>query len=232
MFADHYYCSDNLQRHAQHQPVHPPAHHQVSSEWPASNADGLLTDIVKKEKVGEGSFGTVFAGIWLSRTRVALKRLQSPEDLSMFERERLAWSSLRHPRVLTFFGVWCDEVGVPHLVCEFMPDGNLRDLLRRTAQTGGLPELQRTSFAHDITCGLSFLHSKDIVHGDLSARNVLCARGEGLYVAKLADFAFSFRAPHSRSRGLPFDPKWAAPERLVGQACKTPADVFSLGTTL
>ena len=64
-----------------------------------------LTDVVVQEKIGSGNFGEVYLGIWLGM-RVALKKLKSKEDYADFEREAGTLSTLSHPNVVWFCGVF------------------------------------------------------------------------------------------------------------------------------
>ena len=78
--------------------------------------------------------------------------------------------SLSHNNVLRFIGVLYKEKRL-HLVTEFIPGGTLKSLLHDETET--LPWEQRVSFAKDIASGMSYLHSKSIIHRDLNSNNCL-----------------------------------------------------------
>ena len=78
-------------------------------------------------------------------------------------------SCLRHPNIVQFLGVCFSPL--PMLVTEKL-EGNLRDLLE-TVQN--IPLILKWSLLEDIARGLHYLHTYNpvIIHGDLTARNVL-----------------------------------------------------------
>jgi serine/threonine protein kinase len=51
------------------------------------------------------------------------------------------------------------------MVLEYANNGNLRDYLKKRFVS--LQWENKIQMAFDITCGLKFLHSKDIIHRDL-----------------------------------------------------------------
>ena len=64
-----------------------------------------ISDINIISKIGEGTNGIVYKGKW-QRTDVAIKQLKtSEEDSEEFEREAILMSSLRHPSIVSCFGV-------------------------------------------------------------------------------------------------------------------------------
>lgn len=89
--------------------------------------------------------------------------------------------------------------------------------------------------AHDIASGMRHLHSRDIIHGDLTPKNVLLKReGDGI-VAKISDFGLSVHLQKHQSHvpnhraGTPL---YMAPElRRSGELSKL-ADVYSFGVIL
>jgi serine/threonine protein kinase len=98
----------------------------------------------------------------------------------MFIHELLLWRYLRHPNIVPFMGS-CDTFGVC-LVSQWMEGGTIDVYLRDH------PEGDRTRYVRlmnplsiayhlslmplqvkDVVRGLAFMHSLDIVHGDLKA---------------------------------------------------------------
>lgn len=62
------------------------------------------------------------------------------------------------------------------LVMELLTGGDLGSLLRHSEEQ--LPEAQARRIIEDVCAGMAFLHSKDVIHGDLKSANVLLD-GEG-----------------------------------------------------
>ena len=71
---------------------------------------------------------------------------------------------------------------------EYMPSGSIADMCKAY---NSLSEHQAKSYAYQVLKALEYLHSKNIVHGDLKGANVLCKdNGE---VAKLCDLGNSLQ---------------------------------------
>ena len=103
-----------------------------------------------------------------------------------FERECDFLSQLRHPNIVQFLGMWHDpDNGLPVLLMELMQD-SLTNYVNKSNQP--IPYNIQVNICHDITQALTFLHSNDIVHRDLSSNNVLLDRNMS---AKVADFGMA-----------------------------------------
>ena len=103
-----------------------------------------------------------------------------------FEQECEFLSSLRHPNIIQCLGIHRDpDTGLPALLMELM-DNNLTHFLESSTQP--IPYHVQVNICHDITLALSFLHSNDIVHRDLSSNNVLL---RGNILAKVTDFGMA-----------------------------------------
>ncbi|KAJ7578093.1 kinase-like domain-containing protein [Mycena floridula] len=83
------------------------------------------------------------------------------------KREAAIWSRLSHPNLLPFIGI-CDDIAPwPVLVSPFYRYGHIHKYLQKN------PTAARMPIIHAIASGMEYLHSKDIVHGDLKAQNIL-----------------------------------------------------------
>lgn len=92
--------------------------------------------------------------------------------------------------------------------------------------------------ARNILSGLAYLHSRNIIHGDLKAQNILLAtsltdsRG---YIAKLADFGMARQMQNAQTHidTLQYGTvSHDAPEKLSGSKLAPAADVYAFGITL
>ncbi|KAI9152626.1 hypothetical protein H9P43_009422 [Blastocladiella emersonii ATCC 22665] len=181
--------------------------------------------------IGRGGFGLVVRATWLkSSTPVALKRLlplighaaTDQAALDLVAREALVWSELRHPHVLPLLGVSL-SANTPFLVMPLMANGDL------TKYAAGRP-LEHVRLLMETAQGMAYLHSKDILHGDLKANNVLVdASGH----AQVCDFGQA-RVLSAATRASTFgdgsigNVRWMAPERFKRKAVyKLEPDVFS-----
>lgn len=143
-----------------------------------------------------------------------------------------------HPQVVAFIGVaWSRET---HLVAvtEYMPQGDLRQWLHRTAnRQAGKWSVLKIQMLLDVTRALLYLHSMQprLVHGNCNSRNVLLNHK---LRAKMSDFGVE-----GRSEGLSEEDllsysavgsgRWISPEALLGRetsaAYPDASDVYSLG---
>jgi hypothetical protein len=158
--------------------------------------------------------------------RVALKRLQpQAEDerqrrnLELFEREFHALSQLAHPRVVEVYDFGIDQHGA-YYTMELLGGGDLQKL-------APLPWRRACAIARDVCSALSLLHSRRLVHRDVSPRNVRCTE-DGL--GKLIDFGAL--APVGPTKLLVGTPPCCAPESVHLQGVDARTDLFSLGATL
>lgn len=138
-----------------------------------------------------------------------------------------AWMTLQHDNVLTPIG-FVDGFGpLPSIVYDWMPGGTLTSYLKEDSDN--ISVLQRFYLIRQIAAGLSHLHDKNIIHGNIHGNNVLIdAKG----VAYLADYDVT--AAH-RGQHIPPSVRWAAPERFDSQDVVTPttkSDVYSLGSII
>ena len=95
-------------------------------------------------------------------------------------------NTIRHPNVVQYLGTHQDpDTGLPVLLMELM-DSSLTHFLENSTQP--IPYHILVNICHDIIKALSFLHSNDIIHRDLSSNNVLLI---GNIKAKLTDFGMA-----------------------------------------
>jgi len=81
----------------------------------------------------------------------------------------------------------------------------------------------RTRWCHQVAKGLSFIHSKDIIHNDIGARNILVTTSMDI---KICDFGFATEVG-DKVLCVP-DSGYSRPPRGMCRACPTD-DLFALG---
>ncbi|KAJ7233189.1 kinase-like domain-containing protein [Mycena rebaudengoi] len=184
-----------------------------------------------------GAFGNIYRGTYAGKT-VALKRIrifQGDMELRQkrlkFCREALTWHNLRHPRTLPLIGIDRDSFS-PSLcmVSPWMEHGTVLRYLDKH----GRANVDR--LLSEIAQGLEYLHSRNIIHGDLRGENILI---NDEWSACLADFglaSLSDATAASYSSNRVGTVRWMAPELLApdrlgyNQFSRTPAsDVYAFG---
>ena len=149
--------------------------------------------LIKTKQLGAGSYGAVYkamcddlpcAGKILHPTLFQSNDSQAIQ----FKQECRLLNSLRHPNIVQFLGLYTthDRTKLPVLLMELMDD-NLTRFLEQSHKP--LPYQTQVNICYDIALALSYLHSNDIIHRDLSSNNVLLI-GAGSK-AKVADFGMA-----------------------------------------
>ena len=107
-----------------------------------------------------------------------------------FEQECEFVSAIRHPNIVQCLGMFRDMdtntvTCLPVLLMELMDD-SLTHFLESSTQP--IPYHIQVNICHDVTLALSFLHSNNIIHRDLSGNNVLLIDNVR---AKVTDFGMA-----------------------------------------
>ena len=106
--------------------------------------------------------------------------------MERFQQECAFLESIRHPNIVQYLGMTRDpESRLPVLLIELL-DESLTKMLERSQQS--LAYYVQVDICHDIALAVTYLHSKDIIHRDLSSNNVLMIAGRR---AKVTDFGMS-----------------------------------------
>jgi c-src tyrosine kinase len=149
-------------------------------------------------EIGQGEFGVVMRALMATPKSgtvpipVAVKMLKASshaaEATNQFIREGLRSKPLNHENVIKLLGV-CLSSDPLFLVFEFMPNGDLKTLLRIFCSEASLKSAITTDhmlkLSADVLNGFSYLQREGYVHRDIAARNVLI---NDAFTAKLGDF--------------------------------------------
>ncbi|XP_002042831.2 LIM domain kinase 1 isoform X1 [Drosophila sechellia] len=159
------------------------------------------SDLVIGEKLGEGFFGKVFKVTHRQSGEVmVLKELHRADEEAQrnFIKEVAVLRLLDHRHVLKFIGVLYKDKKL-HMVTEYVAGGCLKELIHDPAHV--LPWPQRVCLARDIACGMSYLHSMNIIHRDLNSMNCLVREDRSVIVADFG-LARSVDAPRLPSGNM------------------------------
>lgn len=128
--------------------------------------------------IGQGGFAIVYeAQDRMLDRRVAIKqlrleRVKNETTVKRFIQEARIAAALEHPNVVTIYALRIENKQL-YTVMEYLPHGNLQDLLKRQGQ---LSLQQAVKLTTGICEGLAKLHTKGIVHRDIKAENILLTR--------------------------------------------------------
>ncbi|KAH0563856.1 high affinity nerve growth factor receptor-like isoform X1 [Cotesia glomerata] len=205
-------------------------------------------DVIFFYEIGQGCFGKVFKGELChgdNKKVIAVKVLKesaSREAEEDFMREVEIMSTFRHENILSLIGVVLrDSSNNPWMVFEYMPHGDLAEVLRANSRqlrssTPGLEPLTKKDLHQisiQIASGMAYLSAQRFVHRDLACRN--CLVGKDLIV-KISDFGMSrdvYTCDYYKiggSRMLPV--RWMSPESVIFGRFTLESDVWSFGVVL
>jgi serine/threonine-protein kinase len=175
------------------------------------------------ELLGRGGMGEVVRVFDTVEGReVALKRLiiegvaRDDAAVELFEREFHTLSELSHPRIIEVYDYGVSATGA-YYTMELLTGSDLR----------GMRQVHWTlacALLRDIASSLAIIHSRRLLHADLSPRNVRCT-ADGR--AKLLDFGAMM--PMGPPRHLTGTPPFVAPETVHGFPLDGRTDIYGLG---
>lgn len=196
------------------------------------------------EKIGSGGQGTVYKALDTKLNRTAVIKVLPPEltaktsNFKRFEREAQLCSQLDHPNICTIYDFHSSD-GVFYIAMQYVAGKNVRQLV------AGRPlELRSAvSIAIQVADALAYAHSKNIIHRDIKAGNIMVTDSGQ---AKILDFGLAklVEDDHADQRagqdhaeitelGIPYGTAtYAAPEQARGERADHRSDIFSTGVLL
>ncbi|KAI8058071.1 kinase-like domain-containing protein [Syncephalis plumigaleata] len=196
----------------------------------------MLGPYVMLQTVGEGEFAKVKLGMHVDTGEEAAIKLIRKENvdsstrLAKIKREIMVLRSVRHPNVVRLFDVIETEryIGI---VMEYASGGELFDHILAHRY---LKEKDAARLFAQLISGVSYMHSKNIVHRDLKLENLLLDRNRNVIIT---DFGFANQFDITQGDLMATScgsPCYAAPELVVseGMYVGTAVDIWSCGVIL
>ncbi|XP_078441758.1 serine/threonine-protein kinase 52-like [Wolffia australiana] len=228
--------------------------HRPTHEWEIDLAKLNLRYVVAR-----GTYGTVYRANYDNQD-VAVKVLDWGADgvsieseaaalRASFRQEVAVWHKLDHPNVTKFVGasMGTSELRIPEtnpsdnglnslpsraccVVVEFLPGGTLKQFLIKNRRRK-LAYKVVVQLALDLASGLSYLHSKKIVHRDVKTENMLLDIDRRLKIADFGVARVEAQNPQEMT-GETGTLGYMAPEVLEGKPYNRRCDVYSFGICL
>ncbi|XP_075264624.1 RAF proto-oncogene serine/threonine-protein kinase-like isoform X5 [Convolutriloba macropyga] len=199
------------------------------------------SELETKERIGSGSFGTVYKGHYHGNVAIKKLNLTNPtkEQLSCFENEVLLLKKCRHANILLFYGFTTDAYLA--IVTQWCEGKSLYWHIHVEDSENPerfLTNYEKLSIAKQTAQGMSYLHSKTIIHRDLKSNNIFLLDD---YTVKIGDFGLATLKSKWNTTGSTQERQptgsilWMAPEVLMFSS-DTPysykSDVYSFGIVL
>lgn len=196
------------------------------------------------EKIGSGGQGTVYKALDTKLNRTAVVKVLPPEltmktaNFKRFEREAQLCSQLDHPNICTIYD-FHDANGIYYIAMQWVDGKNVRQLVNGRP----LEVKSAISIGIQVCDALAYAHSKNIIHRDIKAGNVMVTESGQV---KILDFGLAkLLEDETQSQnkgkdkteitelGIPYGTAtYAAPEQAKGERADERSDIFSTGVLL
>jgi hypothetical protein len=202
----------------------------TAQDVPSDDAGGSVPELIGERyrvqaALGQGGMARVYrvlderSGQGLALKQLVASSERMPTLQAMFEHEYHTLVQLAHPRIVRVFDYGLDA-GKPYYTMELLEGADARETLARRAFT--VREI--CVVLRDAASALALIHSRRMVHRDVSPRNLWCTPDGH---AKLIDFGtLVAMGPQTRVAGTaPFVP----PEAAYLQPLDARCDIYALG---
>ncbi|KAF8404173.1 hypothetical protein HHK36_009053 [Tetracentron sinense] len=187
----------------------------------------------KGDRLGSGSFGTVYEGITDDGFFFAVKEVslldqgsQGRQSIYQLEQEISLLSQFEHENIVQYIGTDKDESKL-YIFLELVTKGSLLNLYQKYH----LQDSQVSAYTRQILNGLKYLHDRNVVHRDIKCANILVHASGSV---KLADFGLAKATTLNDVKSCKGTAFWMAPEVVnrKNHGYGLPADIWSLGCTV
>ncbi|BFG37892.1 hypothetical protein CerSpe_241650 [Prunus speciosa] len=201
---------------------------------PSENINLSMSQCIKIDELGSGSYGTVWRVMDPGDRLFAAKEVSlSDKRTKQLEQEIAVLSKFQHPNIVRYYGTDKDESKL-YMFLEFVELGSLSKLYSKLSDSGsGLPDSEASKYTRQILQGLEYLHYKKVIHRDIKCANILV---DTCGSVKLADFGLAKIIEGSSGHSILGSLPWMSPEvfkaNKSAQGYGIAADIWSLGCTV
>jgi serine/threonine protein kinase len=183
--------------------------------------------------LGRGGYAEVYLGEHIRlNTQAAIKvlhtRLATDEEVNSFQNEGRIVARLVHPHIIRVFD-FDVENGIPFMVMDYAPNGNLRKRHPRGEQ---LPLITILPYVQQAASALQYAHDQHFVHRDIKPENMLLGRNDEVL---LSDFGTALVAQSTALQTTPEEVigtvSYMAPEQFQGKA-RPASDQYALAVVV
>ncbi|CCC66670.1 hypothetical protein NCAS_0A01100 [Naumovozyma castellii] len=203
---------------------------QLPQRSVVSKGKYTLHDFQVMRTLGTGSFGRVHLVRSVHNGRYyAIKVLKKQQVVRMKQiehtnDERRMLKLVEHPFLIRMWGTFQDSRNL-FMVMDYIEGGELFSLLRKSQR---FPNPVAKFYAAEVTLGLEYLHSHNIIYRDLKPENILLDRNGHI---KITDFGFA-KEVDTVTWTLCGPPDYIAPEVIATKPYNKSVDWWSLGVLI
>ena len=157
------------------------------------------------KKIGDGTYGQVYEGIDKeSNKKVAIKKLKNKmaswEECMLQNEVRFLSKLNKNENIVKLLEVIREQNSDVSYIFEYC-DCNLFEFIERhRKQKMFISEAKIRNIIYQITCGIKYMHSHNVMHRDLKPENVLIILNTNL--VKIADFGTAKEVPEFKDNSL------------------------------
>ncbi|KAM3724096.1 Kinase suppressor of Ras [Dirofilaria immitis] len=213
---------------------------RVPNSWNDFTIPFSQIEFKKQSLVGKGRFGEVYRANWYGDVAVKLLNMDHVDEekqLEAFKMEVASFKNTRHDNIVLFLGYTFDQhkLGIVMHYCKGRP---LHQLLHDHHEKFDCTEI--VYFATQICQGVSYLHTKKIIHKDLRTKNIFVESRNRIVITDFGLFNMKRLGQPQRDHALVVPQYWLsyiAPElikALSAELVQLPftenSDVYAFGT--
>lgn len=174
--------------------------------------------------LGEGANAVVWCALHqVIKKKVSIKVISKTQRLDHAMNEIKILQDMNSKYVVELFE-WFEDDDNLYIVMEYIPNGSLQN---HVACMGSISEVVAKKYIYQLLLTMDLLHSKNIMHRDIKAENVLLDANNDI---RLIDFGMSGEIENMKS--ICGSPAYMAPEMIDYGKYDKRADIWSIGVLL
>lgn len=228
---------------------------KIITSWKSFNDSRYKTDFIEVEHIGKGGFGSVFKAYNRVDCKLyAIKKITidnlNKEQSKFYLNEVRTLSDLTHDRIVRYYTNWIELVDyktqeeeekkvednysstiIPQLFIQMeLCNSSLREYLEERNYSGHkIDKSEELEMFYQIVEGVKYIHSKNIIHGDLNPMNIFL---DDDYNIKIGDFGLAKKTDKEDSvhaANSYGNYAYSSPEQIDQNICTKKSDIYSLG---